>query len=192
MSRIRSTAGVLTPTVLVLLILAATSLGLFAIPLASAQQASDKPATTATPAAPVPQQIVSGKKVFIANHQSDFNTGFSGGPDRAYTTLYAAMKQWGHYEIVSSPAEADLVFEMRLMDVPPRQNYVRLRLKIIDPKTNVALWTLYQIVDPAFLGANRDKNFDQSTQAVVNQVAKLAGTAPAFPPPKGDSDDSGN
>ena len=30
-----------------------------------------------------------------------------------YNEFYAAMKSWGRYELVSSPADADMVFEIR-------------------------------------------------------------------------------
>ena len=41
-------------------------------------------------------------------------TVFNGGPDRPYNQFYAAMKAWGRYEVLSSPPDADLVFEISL------------------------------------------------------------------------------
>ena len=55
---------------------------------------------------------------------------------------------------------------------------------IRDPKSNVALWTFYQHIEPAFRSSTRDKNLVLAMQSAVNQVAKLAGSAPAFAPPK--------
>jgi hypothetical protein len=70
------------------------------------------------PPAPIPAQILTAKKVFIANgggDESRYDTAwFSGGPDRAYNQFYAAMKTWGRYELVAAPGDADLVFEIRL------------------------------------------------------------------------------
>ena len=73
---------------------------------------------SSVPAAPIPRHIPAAKKVFIANGGGDeslFDTPqFSGGPDRLYNEFYSAMKAWGRYELVSTPSEANLVFEVRL------------------------------------------------------------------------------
>ena len=72
--------------------------------------------------APIPAQIVAAKKVFIANGGGD-DPGmpdplFSGGSDRPYNQFYASLKSSGKYELVGSPAEADLLFEIRFSVVP--------------------------------------------------------------------------
>lgn len=73
---------------------------------------------TLTAPAPIPVQIVTARKVFIANgggDESRYDDGlYTGGPDRAYNEFYASMKTWGRYELVAAPADADLVFEVRL------------------------------------------------------------------------------
>ena len=75
------------------------------------------------PPAPVPPLILAAKKVFIANGGGDESLfdmpQYSGGPDRLYNEFYASMKSWGRYELVSSPGEADLVFEVRLTVLQP-------------------------------------------------------------------------
>ena len=75
-----------------------------------AQKAGDPPA------APVPKLITSAKKIFIANMGAD---NFSESafrklqdPARPYNAFYAEMKSWGHYDIVDSPGEAELIFEI--------------------------------------------------------------------------------
>src|SRR5438445_7063479 len=64
-------------------------------PVLSAQQSR-------APIAPIPEQILAAKKVFVANaggeDPSSDDPLFSGGPDRAYNQFYAAMKTWGRYE----------------------------------------------------------------------------------------------
>src|SRR6266478_3790075 len=81
-------------------------------PLSATQQ--KKP----THPAPIPAQILTAKKVFIANGGGDESryeaASYSGGPDRAYNEFYAAMKTWGRYELVAAPGDADLVFDTRL------------------------------------------------------------------------------
>lgn len=75
--------------------------------------------------APLPTQIVTAKKVFIANGGGD-DPGmpdplFSGGGDRPYNQFYAAMKNSGRYELVGSPSAADLIFDIRFTVVPDRR-----------------------------------------------------------------------
>jgi hypothetical protein len=127
---------------------AALAITLIAIDAAAAKD------TKEAPPAPVPTQITAAKTVFIANaggEQNPSDAQFNGGPDRAYNQFYAEMKTWGRYELVSSPADADLLFELRFTQPrvasdPQEALKVdvvydpRLRLVIRDPKTQAVLW----------------------------------------------------
>ena len=132
--------------------------------------------------APVPSQIVSAKKIFISNggQESVHRLGdFDGGPERTYNQFYAAMKDWGRYELVSAPSDADLILEVRLA-VPAGifkgDPYVpRFRLLVSDPKTHFTLWAFIENVDWAILAGNRNRNFDQGMTNLVNDFEKLAG-----------------
>ena len=79
----------------------------------SVSAAQSKPA----PDAPIPAQIMVAKRVFIANGGSDQLTEddpiFTGGPDRAYNQFYAGIKNWGRFNLVGSPSDADLLLEIR-------------------------------------------------------------------------------
>ncbi len=44
--------------------------------------------------APLPAQIFTGRKVFVSNAGGD-TLDYSGGPDRAYNQIYAALRAWG-------------------------------------------------------------------------------------------------
>ena len=55
------------------------------------------------PVAPLPAVIVNANKIFLSN---------GGGSNLAYDAFYASMKDWGKYEIVGSPDEADLIVEL--------------------------------------------------------------------------------
>ena len=134
-------------------------------------------------AAPIPPQIAAAQKVFISNAGGESfetvidTTVFDGGPDRPYNEFYAAIKDWGRYEVVSSPADADLVFEVSwaLTDTGLRLPVLgQLRVVVIDPKTHVTLWNLTQYVRGAVLLGNRDKNFDQTMTTIVNRLKILA------------------
>ena len=133
--------------------------------------------------APVPPQIVAAHKVFVSNGGGESfetvigQTVFNGGPDRPYNQFYAAMKDWGRYELESSPTDADLVLEVSwaLADTGLKLPVLgQLRLIVIDPKTHITLWTFTQYVRGAVLLGNRDKNFDQAMTTVVNHLKLLA------------------
>jgi hypothetical protein len=132
--------------------------------------------------APVPSQISAAQKVFISNAGGESletvidETVFNGGPDRPYNQFYAAMKSWGRCELVSSPADADLILEISwvLTDTGLRLPVLgQLRLVVIDPKTHVTLWNLTEYVRGAILLGNRDKNFDQAMNTVVGRLKSL-------------------
>jgi hypothetical protein len=140
------------------------------------------------PPAPVPAQILAGKTVFIVNDGADRGANpdapFSGEPERAYNDFYAAMKAWGHYELVGSPSGADLLLELRFTVRPGLvergQTWYwdgRFRLAIRDQKSHAKLWTLTDQVERALLQGNRDKNFDQALARLVADMQRL--TAPS-------------
>lgn len=144
---------------------------------------------TAVPA-PLPVQITSGRKAFVSNAGGDNNRLYSGEPRRLYDQFYTTLKSWGRYELVGSPAEADLVFEIGFtnpfvgvnvsggdkMQVSSRaDNDPQFRLVILDPGTRVILWVFTQHIPTALLQGNRDKNFDQALSFLVNDLRNVAG-----------------
>lgn len=158
--------------------------------------------TKQIPPGPIPTQIATARKVFIANAGGD-EPGidepiFSGGVDRSYNQFYAAMKSAGRYELVGSPAEADLLFEIRFAvntsttkvfkgDSIGASLDPQFRLEIRDPRTNALLWAFTEHVQWAILPGNRNRNFDQASARMVTDVLALgtravaATTAPAKP-----------
>jgi hypothetical protein len=136
------------------------------------------------PTAPVPAQIGSAKKVFISNageesffHQPKEVT-YSGGPNRAYNEFYAAVKSWGRYEVVSAPGDADLVFEIGFTEKYEGSMFVaQFKLIFIDPKTHVALWTIYEYVEPAGMTKNRVKNYEVAMTALLEDFKSTVAPA---------------
>lgn len=145
------------------------------------------------PAAPVPAQILAAKRVFIANaggdQMSEDEPIFSGGPDRAYNQFYAAMKSWGRFEIVGSPADADLLIEVKeeVLTVVLRGGAggsatPMFGLRIRDAKTLALLWG-FQVHSKFGLGqGSSDKNFDQAVDRLVTDMRMLVEPSP---PPAG-------
>lgn len=140
--------------------------------------------------APFPTQITSGRKVFVSNAGGDTNGLYGGEPRRLYDQFYAALKNWGRYELVGSPAEADLVFEISFMNLFVEEhvsgghgvsvssrpvNDPQFRLVIIDPGTRIILWVFTEHIQSALLQGNRDKNFDQALSVIVNDLRNVAG-----------------
>jgi hypothetical protein len=153
-------------------------------------------------AAPVPPLIASAKKVFISNAGGGCDlfgkAGFSGGPSRPYDQFYAALKSWGRYELVASPADADLAFEISFPCPSEGTNVVRgdsvaplydpqLRLVILDVKTHFTLWDITEHVQPASSQSKRDKNFDRAMNKLVDDLKSLAAgiSPPSVGAPKG-------
>ena len=142
--------------------------------------------------APLPRQIFAAHKVFVSNAGGDTLGDYSGGPDRAYNQFYGTLKEWGRYELVAAPADAELIFEVSFttptvgedvsgggaghFSVSSRQvKDPQFRLTILDLKTHVLLWTFTEHVQPALLQGNRDKNFDLAMAALVNNIKNVAG-----------------
>lgn len=115
---------------------------LVSTPLTRAQQT--------TPAAPVPSQIQQAQTIFLTNSGSDPN--FPIDATKAYNDVYAALQTWGRYKLVNSPHQADLVFQLKgiapITDVSAYRNGVysttspAFQLTILDPKSNIAIWTI--------------------------------------------------
>jgi hypothetical protein len=51
-----------------------------------------------------------------------FPESFSGDPSRGYSELYSDLKEAGRFELVSDPANADLVLELQLTAPYGRSN----------------------------------------------------------------------
>jgi hypothetical protein len=159
------------------------------------------PAQTAPPPAPVPSPITSAQKIFIANGGMDAfslqafeELGLNG--TNAYDALYAAVKSWPSVQLVSSPADADLVLNIRftapLIGEHGGWDFQRIlanttwqfqsQLTVYDAKTHFALWTLTQPVRPANLKGTWRKNIADANAALAGDLKSLlTPAAPAAP-----------
>lgn len=134
-----------------------------------------------SPAAPVPPQILSAKTVFVSNGGgSNYFDIFTGGPDRAYNTFYSDLQKANRYQIVSSPAQADVIFEIHGVapafgDVDNVGYDPQLILSILDPQTKVVLWTTSANVRAAGTQRHRDQGFDQSVEVLLDKLGQVTG-----------------
>src|SRR5258707_8721651 len=148
-----------------------------------------EPSTTV---APVPQALLTGRKVFVSNAGADsglFPHPFSGSPERAYNQFYAAIQKWGRYECVADPSDADLVFELHLTAPygPTNANKQKgasdplpmFRLVILDRKTHYVLWALTESIEQANLQKTHDRNFDETLGTLTLDLKRLITAATA-------------
>jgi hypothetical protein len=133
--------------------------------------------------APVPSQIGAAHRVFISNAGADVNAQAAfkraGEPEEAYNNFYTAMQTWGRYELVTSPADADLVFEIRFTS-PMYMNgnlatyQPQFGLRVFDAKTHFLLWSLAEPVEGAFRKDSWIKNFGRGLDALMDDLSKLS------------------
>jgi hypothetical protein len=148
-----------------------------------AQQRSSANVGINNVAAPVPTPLLMGKRVFISYELGDvtsFPQRYSGGPERAYSELFAAMKAWGRYEVVMDPKDADVVFAVRFVDVGGGA-FPQIRLGISDAKTHTSLWGFVEQVNFAFRKKNRDAAFTDTVKLLVADVQALLKTDSSAP-----------
>ena len=144
--------------------------------------------TPETPAAPVPAQILTAKKVFISNAGVDANA-VVGDRDEAYNQFYQAMKTWGRYELVTAPADADLVFEISfaapLISTQVIDTYAtQFDVVILDTKTHFNLWTIKQSVQRAARKETWNKNFSKGIADLMDSIKSLTAPPAASPAAK--------
>jgi len=152
--------------------------------------AGQAPAAAQSPAATqaMPAQIRTAQKIFLAN--AGAQTGFPYDSSVAYQQLADQLRAWGRYTLADTPAEADLIFQLKsAAPIGGVEVYdgrgasyrlPRLELTIVDPHTQTPLWVLTENV---YSPVRRKDKTDWFTVAVANlttKVKELAG-APVTP-----------
>ncbi len=135
-------------------------------------------------AGPIPAPIFSAQKVFIVNAGMDASLaeGFQSldlSVTEPYDSFYSAMQSWGRYQLVSSPAAADLVFEIHVA-APGCNTAGQLQnvVTIYDAHTHFLLWTVNQPVKAAARKVTWRKNIAASNAALIAQLKSLVGAGP--------------
>ncbi len=160
------------------------------------------PVLGAQNSAPVPAPILSAHKIFVANGGMDafslqaFEELGLKGTD-AYDSLYTAIGSWGKYELVSLPADADLVLEIRftapLTNVGQHNTWkfqevaanttwqFQTEITIFDAKTHFLLWTLTEPVRPANLKGTWRRNIADANASLAGDLKSLLAPATKAP-----------
>jgi hypothetical protein len=133
------------------------------------------------PLAPLPTAIVKAHKIFITN---------AGGSQLAFDEFYSQLKQWGQFQIVGSPGDADLIMELRFAveDHGPKfyssyNSYTKqtsvhsselidpqLTMDIYDPSSKQLIWSDIDHTRLARFQSNRDKETVKSADRIVAQL----------------------
>ena len=135
--------------------------------------------------APVPPQITSAHRIFLSNDGAD--TDFPGTAEEAYTAVFNALKSWGHYELVSSPDQADLLF--KLHEAAPVTGVVgggegyasyaitspAFQLTISDAHTGAHLWTVTSPVNLSYKRRDRARWYGLSVTNLISRVKVVSG-----------------
>lgn len=115
-----------------------------------------------------------------------------GGSNLAYDAFYSKMKEWGKYQVVGSPEEADLIVELgyRVADEGPRvwsttnsyNNTTHVHsvevkdpqvvLTIYDAKSKTSLWSEIDHRKPAGRQRNIDKETVNSAERLVEDLKR--------------------
>jgi len=132
------------------------------------------------PAAPIPLQILTAKKVFISNAGA--------GPDRVFNQFYMAIKNWGRYELVNAPGDADLVFEISLdpgcstkewfCSTPTQYHF---KLLLLDPKTHIVLQRVEESIAPFMRDKTGDNNAGNAIDKLLEDLKALTAQPAATP-----------
>jgi hypothetical protein len=143
--------------------------------------------------APVPAALRTSSKIFLSNAGADsglFPSPFTGDTNRAYNQFYTGLKANGQYNLVTDPADADLVLELQLTAPAGSTRSMNtnkingaadpvpmFRLVVYDRKTHFVLWTFTQSVEVALLQKTHDHNFDDALNGILLEFESLSGKA---------------
>jgi len=140
------------------------------------------PLSAQTPAAiPVPAQFTTAHTVFLASGSAP-----GSGRDEpviaqmAYSSVYKSLSTSGRYQLVSTPADAELSMvvstQSRISDVSrgTSTDTFFLRFEIYDVKTHTLLWALGEPINGTFRVKTFQKNVDLSVVLLMVDLKSLA------------------
>jgi hypothetical protein len=139
------------------------------------------PPAPQVPGGPLPARIASAHTVLLTNVGISARLGLDS--NQLYNDIHQRLQQWGYYQLVSNPQEADLVFQLDEIDphngenvTPGTDLYNRtpyFRMVILDAKTGIPLWTL---TAPIYITGKKTYAhwMDISEQGLITRLKALA------------------
>lgn len=127
-----------------------------AVAMPASNGAETTQAPQAAPPPPAPSDVLNAKKIFVGNE---------GASAEIYTRFVAELNAWGRYTVVGSPAQADVIFELR--EDP-------LSVVMIEPSSKVVLTT----VSASYVPPQRDQDTEETLAAenLISAIKQLVGT----------------
>ncbi len=156
------------------------------LPLACARESTPPPPQP--PPADVVSRVTAAKTIFLSNAGANDSFGYeiTGGANVSYNELYAALKQWGYFQLVDSPSHADLIFQIRGTELIPnlenpfsehviaRQHAPKLELTILDPHSiSTPIDTLTVLAGRGTDIPKGEIAFAQSIEVLTYQIGTL-------------------
>ena len=140
-------------------------------------------------AAPVPAGIFTAKTIFVANAGEDEFVDAGEGaavPQGTYDRVHSAIAAWGRYTVVTSPAKADLVLEVRSRLVEEGHGAAlfearRIDYRLLDGPTRAVLWGGSIHVQRAARQRTLDKNLSDAVDFLVRDLKLLVNRAATAP-----------
>jgi hypothetical protein len=152
------------------------------------------------PKAPLPSELVTAKKVFLAKGAGANAHTVEGGFDLAFDAFYSEMKSWGRYAITDKPEDADLIMEISYKvteggprvwsstntsnnqtDVYSTQTFdAQLTLMVYDSHTKTALWSTTVPPGRAFRKKNQEKEMIKAGETLVTNLKERLGSSGAL------------
>jgi hypothetical protein len=140
--------------------------------------------------APLPSEIVEAKKVYLLNGQTTSQGLTPNGNNLAFDALYSLMKEWGKFELVGSPKNADIVIELQYRPYSGRSKsfttyntYTHtsqtisgtgggadFAIVIYDANSKEQLWTFSDACGSAYIVSNQRKEVVLSVGRLVEQL----------------------
>jgi len=139
------------------------------------------PPAPEVPAGPVPARIASAHNIMLTNVGITPRLGLD--TNLLYNDIHSRLQQWGYYQLVSSPQEADLIFQLDEIDPRNGANVTaatdiynrtpQFRIVILDAKTGIALWT---VTAPIYITGKKTyaRWIDVSEQNLITRLKALA------------------
>ncbi len=131
------------------------------------------------PTAPVSTEFATAKTIFLANAGGNI-VPYKGTDDAedSYSALYQQLKTWNHYQLVDTPAKADLSLELSIQALSSYETTVGvsayyLQCVVRDTRTHALLWTINQPIKNAFRTATAETNMQDAVRRTVQSLKAL-------------------
>ncbi len=143
--------------------------------IASASSLSAQTSSTV----PVPSHFASAHNIFLASAgATPLGSNEQLYSSLLYASTYKMLQGIGKYQLVSTPAESDIAFQVSAIQQAGMSDCI-LRLEARDTKTNSLLWDIDTTVGSWSTGKDAETVIDQGTQRFADQLRSLiAGTLP--------------